>query len=100
MARNYIQTHEEKRREFLKRNMSINMVHEDLRKKNAKPEPSQDTLTRKEIQKLIEYMISEGKNEEEITAELSNNPNYSKYSIYFKSWIDNKMKKADNELER
>lgn len=101
MARNYATEHENKRKEFLGRNASNAAVARDVRRQQyVKPEPSQNTLTRMEIQKLIKDLISKGKNEEEITAELSNNPNYSKYNIYFKSWIDNQMRKADNELER
>ena len=66
---------------------------------------STDTQIRREVQILIIDLVSKGETLENIIEILSQNPNYSKYAVYFPTWIKNfqrklKSKKQKEEEER
>ena len=60
---------------------------------------NEDTIIRTEIHGIIMLRLKEGKNQEEIINELSENKRYIKYSNYFENWIIDKQKKAKNKQE-
>ena len=61
------------------------ILHEEELKSRK---PSQDTLDRKEVHKVIQQMVYEKKGKIEILNYLSNHYPDAQCSIYFSQWID------------
>ena len=69
------------------------IIKEDERKKH---EPSKDTLDRREVHKVIQQMLREGKGKIEILNYLSNTYPDAQCSKYFGQWIDYYYQKQNN----
>jgi len=72
----------------------VKQINERARKEST------DTQIRKEVQALIKDLVNKGKALEEIIEILSKNPNYSKYAVYFPSWIENCQRKLQPQKQR
>lgn len=98
----------ERRKLWIAKNFGATIIYENMRKKAATTQLNEDSQRRKKINKIIMDGIRVGKGQEEIEKELLSNPEFEKYSIYFKNWINDQYKKSfncqkgnlDNEQER
>ena len=57
---------------------------------------NEDTIMRTEIHGIIISHLKEGKEKKEIIDELSHNPRYQKYNMYFENWVTDRMNKIQN----
>ena len=72
------------------------MLYEEEKSKNV----SEDTKLRFEIQKRIQLQVEEGKSILEIVQDLNSVEEYQKYSVYFPTWISDKMIKMQKKQSR
>lgn len=98
---------EMKRRELLRRNMSIEHAERDCEIKLARQkEQSEDTKIRYEIQEFIFKKHVEGKSSEEVIEMLKSiygEEKYASYQPYFETWVrkyEKPQEKADKGEER
>ena len=97
-----------KRNLWLAKNIAIQRILEDM-DRATQHQQNEDTQRRGRINRTIRNGIIAGKSKEEIEEELLSNPEFEKYSIYFKNCINDQFKKSyrscqkensDNEQER
>ena len=79
---------------------TINAVCASSFKESLKnQEESPDTLLRKEMQADIEKMVLNGKSREEILQYLNSESEFEKFSKFFESYVDNKLKPGKCKLK-
>jgi len=61
---------------------------------------NEDTIIRTELQCLILSLLNQKKEKNEIIEILSKNERYSKYEIYFDTWIEDKIKKEEKKQKQ
>ena len=71
-----------------------------FREKMRLKEENEDTHIRTEIQAVISRGIQEGKNKEEIIELLSQNDRLLKYEMFFESWTQHQIDKANIQKEK
>ena len=71
-----------------------------FREKMAFKKENEDTIIRTELQGLISARINEGINKERVVEELSANPRYSKYQMFFESWVDHVIRRNEVQKQR
>ena len=84
---------QEKRKKWIGRNLSIELVADDVRQSLLPNTESLDTQLRREIQDKIKKLLNEGESTQNIIGTLIKNPEYRKYTKYFPSWVENHQRK-------
>ena len=92
----------EKRKMWIVRRKNNSLAAGDVTRLygRSKKEKSQDTILRMEMQMLIKELINKGETVQKVIETLSQNSNYSKYAVYFPSWIENCQRKQQPKKQR